>query len=435
MPAFGRCSKNKEVTMRQVATPPASQGEKLSARRPRPVRYVPPLQLLFGFFRHIWPIPHIWLPHYGRWGAVTLRDDVEEVLSRPDIFTVPYASEMTRLTDGSPPGTPFILAMDDPARHDEQLVRVMKVFRRSDAVGVGETAYRNASAIVRQSNGRLDAVRELITGIPLDICESYLGVPIPDRRSIAEALVWLSWHLFGVPPIVQNDHVDELTNVLRDAVDNAIRAERKLPVDPNSKTVIGRLMATEPRDSEVRAFLIGLITGFVPTNTIAGGHILELLLNHPGMLKAACAAAQAGDDILLWQCLFEALRYNPINLGPFRLCEQDYVIAANTRHRTRIRAGTTVLASTMSAMFDCTRVDKPYVFTPSRPGFDRLHFGFGMHWCLGAFVAQAQLTQTFKALLLQPGLERARGPDGRMQNWPKTLFPQHLVVQFQVKTP
>ncbi|KXU95313.1 hypothetical protein CR51_25280 [Caballeronia megalochromosomata] len=407
----------------------------LSSRRPAPVRYVPPLQYLLGVLRYVWPIPH-WVlptPRLHRFAAVLLREDVEEVLSRPDIFTVPFAGEMRRLADGSWPGTPFILGMDDVREHDEQLVRLMNVFRLDDVGIVSEIAQRHASLTVDAvKGGELDAIEKLITDVPLDICVEYLGVPIKDRRSFTEALVGLSGHLFGLPPIEQKPDVDAKADIVRQVVDDAIHAARR--AGPSESTVMGRLMGVERRDSEVRAFLLGLIVGFVPTTTIAGGHILEMMLRAGGMLRMTRAAALEGDEALLGQCLFEALRYMPINCGPFRLCEKDYVVAANYWRRKRIREGTFVLACTMSAMFDCSRVQQPFVFTPGRPSVDRLQFGLGLHWCVGAFIAQAQLVQTFKPLVIQHGLGRARGSAGHLRRWPKSIFPQHLVVRIPGKS-
>jgi cytochrome P450 len=185
-------------------------------------------------------------------------------------------------------------------------------------------------------------------------------------------------------------------------------------------------------DDIIRAFILGLIVGFVPTNTLAGGHILEMLLRRRGFLEEAVAAAQAGDDILLGRCLFEALRFKPINWGPFRVCAKDYVLAANTAHKQRIRKGTRVLVCTMSAMFDNSKIKHPYLFLPERPAFDYMHFGFGLHWCVGAFVAQAQLVQTFKPLLLEADLRRAPGRAGKLKRWAGSpIFPRSLVVEFQ----
>ena len=56
--------------------------------------------------------------------------------------------------------------------------------------------------------------------------------------------------------------------------------------------------------------------------------------------------------------------------------------------------------------------------------------GSGMHWCIGRYIAEAQITQTFKPLLQQPGLRRARGKAGRMRR--HSLFPAHLRMVFDV---
>ena len=56
-------------------------------------------------------------------------------------------------------------------------------------------------------------------------------------------------------------------------------------------------------------------------------------------------------------------------------------------------------------------------------------FGFGLHWCIGAFLAAAQITQTFKPLLKKRGLRPVDGPDGKLQRI--GLMPQHLTVEFK----
>jgi cytochrome P450 len=390
----------------------------------RPDRYVPPLQILLGMARVLLPIPSL----FG-WAAVMLRDDVEEVLSRPDVFPVPFAEQMAWLNDGSSPGTPFILGIDDLAAHDSQLPLIMEAFRRSDADRVGDIAGRSARAIVAEARGRLEAIGGLITRIPLDVCVEYLGVKIPDYDTFTRAVLVLSGHLFGLPPIGKNEDANEKAVLVRDVVDQAIRNERMHP--SGGETVIARLVRSEGADPLVRAILMGLIVGFVPTNTLAGGNILDMLLRRRAFLEASRAAARQGDDILLSRCLFEALRFKPINIGPFRLCATDYIVAEGTPRAKRIRAGTKVLACTMSAMFDHHKVHHPFVFVPGRPASDFMHFGFGMHWCVGAFIARAQIVQTFKPLLLLQELQRDDGPAGKLKLWPRSVFPQSLTVKLK----
>jgi cytochrome P450 len=172
-----------------------------------------------------------------------------------------------------------------------------------------------------------------------------------------------------------------------------------------------------------------MITGFVPTNTMAAGHMLEMLLRRPDFMARARSAALAGDDELLKRCLFETMRFMPLNLGPFRECVRDHTIAAGSRRAKTIPAGSKLLASTQSAMFDERHVDKPFNFNPDRPASQYMLFGYGPHWCTGAFIAEAQITQTLKALLVKQNLRRAPGPAGLLQLLGP--FPEHLTVEFE----
>ena len=117
----------------------------------------------------------------------------------------------------------------------------------------------------------------------------------------------------------------------------------------------------------MRAILMGMVTGFVPTNTMAAGHMLEMLLRRPNFMARARAAALANDDDLLSRCLFEAMRFKPLNPGPFRDCLEDYVVGADTPRATKIRAGMKVLVSTQSAMFDPRVVKSPRRFQSGPP--------------------------------------------------------------------
>ncbi|HZP85797.1 MAG TPA: cytochrome P450 [Burkholderiales bacterium] len=371
------------------------------------------------------------LPRLGGLTIVSRYDDVAEVLNRPDVFKVPFDEEIPLLNDGERPGTNFILGIDNVKAHDEQLRFLMAAFRRSD---IADVVVPRARAIAEANLARqplqFDAIGELITRVPLELCTQYYGVPIPgDLRTFAYATIDLSGHLFGPPPVngTASAQVFSAARYVRVVLDAAIAARTASETTP-----LGRLLSLQTKapqqlsDKHIRAFLTGMIVGFVPTNTLAGGHILEMLLDHPSYLKQAQSAALVGDDDLLWRVLLEALRFKPHNFGPFRICERDYVLAADTFYAARIKAGGRVLASTMSAMFDARHVDAPRRFIPGRPASDYMMFGHGIHWCVGAYIAQAQLTQTFKALLRKGRLERVAGESGKTRR--RGFFPDRLNV-------
>src|SRR5262249_8156848 len=120
-------------------------------------------------------------------------------------------------------------------------------------------------------------------------------------------------------------------NCVRELIDRSIHNAKH--ARDRSTTIIARLIDMQekgkgdPSDELIRAELFGMLTGFVPTNTLASGNVLDTLLSRPDFMRQAQEAAHADDDELLWRCLYETLRFTPINPGPFRRCATDYTIA------------------------------------------------------------------------------------------------------------
>jgi cytochrome P450 len=81
-----------------------------------------------------------------------------------------------------------------------------------------------------------------------------------------------------------------------------------------------------------------------------------------------------------------------------------------------------------SAVMDRRRFQSPTKFDPERDASDGLLFGYGLHRCIGAPIAEAQIVQTLKPLLRQRGLRAAPGRRGKLQTIGP--FPEHLFVQF-----
>lgn len=384
-------------------------------------------RLPFAFIRRFWPVAKV-----GSWAFISRYDDVRQALADDAVVAVPFGPKVEALNDGPN----FLLGMANDAQYQWLHKATAAVFPPSDNPNiVAPLAYRHASAILGRSAGRLDAVQNLITLVPTRICEDYYGVAVPDEIAFGKWTIAMSTYMFGDPG--DNPKVARCAlaagSLVRPLVDAALAKARATPDGPD--TIARRLVraeADDPRltDAYKRAILIGMMTGFVPTNTMAAGHILEMLLRRPDMLRAAQHAVRAHDDDLLERCLFEAMRFMPLNPGPFRVIAKDYVVAPGTRRETRLKAGTKVLVGTQSAMFDPRKIVEPNAFEPSRPEDNYLLFGYGLHWCIGEPLARAQITQTLKPLLAQRNLRRAPGARGRLGKIGP--FPAHLEVAFDV---
>lgn len=411
---------------------------------------------VYAFLRTVLPslrlpgwqyIGNFTVPKLELWVLLTRDEDVREVLGRDDIFTVPWGKDVRLLNDGGEPGTPFILGLDTREPDEGRLYwhglkQVMQAFRRDDVENVVRPmAARRASQIVQDAgHGPFDVIQGLFVEVFIDTCERYFGVPVAQssRAVFFQWTVAVSGLLFGPP--YERDHAWQTADAGADRVaklvDIAIAsAIEKVDSGAPEDVVLHRLARQHLDDPKamdwltMRAIMVGMIMGSVPTNALSAGHILEILLSRPEAMEAAHAAAHGGDDAQLSRCLFEAMRFKPLNPGPWRRCQKDYVVARGTPRQTRIREGTVVLASTQSAMLDPRNVDRPGHFDGTRDPANSLLFGHGLHWCVGKAIADAQITQAFKALLRHEGrLSRTPGADGRMKLL--GLFPEHLFVQF-----
>jgi len=419
----------------QAAGEPVASSAAMAGEEPTAPRYEPPprrafvdllARLIVAFvrwyaaaFREIWPLSVLWpAPSLLGIRLLVRYDHVVEALGRPDVFKVPFGEEMARLNDGVEPGTgtPFLLGIDNPVEHVKQARCLMARLELPDIPKVARMSFDAGQKLLRQGTHPFEAIHGLITAVPIEVCRSYFGIPIEkaNAQRFAAASIVLSGHLFGKPPIKRSKQwpkptpEDKAGDYVRFFVNRAIKMGAP-------DTVAAKL--SDLSEARARAILMGMVVGFVPTNTLAGGHILDVLLSKVEAMDAAVNAARAGDDDRLWQCLIEALRLRPINLGPFRVCEGAYRFDT-----TSIAHGKRVWAMTASAMRDSQRIDKPDRFNPQRTASSYLHFGFGMHWCIGAMLARAQLTQTFKALLRHGKLTRTSALKYR------GLFPDSLTI-------
>jgi cytochrome P450 len=385
----------------------------------------PAFPVLAGLLRFFRPI--LLLRRRGL-AVVTRYDDVQEVLSRDREFPVPFGRKFVEM---DPEGANFVLGMADTPEYRAVHAAIMRAFDVADLPRIGAIARETAEAKLRAGRGRIDAIADLITFVPMEIVRQYYGVAAedPDFALWTIAMSGYSFAPASLEPALRPAAMAAAARVAP-VLDAAIAAAKHSP-DPG--TIVGRLVAAQAEtplltDAAIRASLSGMITGFVPTNTMAGGHILEMLLRRADMLQAATAAAQAGDADLLCRCLFEAMRFKPLNPGPFRTTAEDTVLAAGTRRATLIPKGTAVWAMTYAASFDPRRVPKPGLFDPWRSLSDTMMFGFGQHWCIGYVLARRQITETFAPLLRAGRLQRAAGPRGQPSLF--GVFPEHQHVTY-----
>jgi Dyp-type peroxidase family len=378
---------------------------------------------------------------------ITRDAQVRQILTQPDIFAVPFGLEMGELAGG----VTFALGLDGPAQQRQNAI-VRRIIRPAkDIELITRLTRRFAEALLENSKGQIDAINELFKRTATEVCSRYFGISVEDPDAFADWIIACSTLLFGDPygdpkiRRVASGGAERLNILLNDAIARAKRnpLAKTLTMD-TADTLLDRLIllqrdapVNDPvSDGEIRAILFGVVTGFVPTNTLAAGKMLDELLRHPEAFNEAILAAKGGPDgrERLKKILLEAARLNPaISPGVWRYCAHGAVLEVDGKARN-IPAGSLLLVSTMSAMRDKRAIPQPRRFWPDRVDANGnavepdLLFGAGTHECLGKYLAIEQITEMFAALLRQSGIKRAAGKAGKLQSIGP--YPRNLEMAF-----
>ncbi len=358
---------------------------------------------------------------------VTRFEDVQEVLSRDNVFQVVYGPKMRVITGGND----FFLGMQDSPEYARDVAHMRTVIRREDVPErIVPFVQKEASALVAAAGRELDIVKQLSKAVPARWVGDYFGCPPTSEQELAEwgsaIFAFLFTDLNNDPAVGQK--AKDAAAGARQWLDRTIAQRKANPVSTDD--VLGRCLALQSiqvpgmDDIGIRNNLLGLLTGAIPTTSKCCAQALDQLLDRPEQLKGAQDAALANNDALLAKYVFEALRFNPNNPGVFRNTAEDYTLAKGSLHATLIPKGTVVLPATQSAMFDERIVDQPNEFRIDRPSYLDMHFGYGLHTCFGQYINRVQIPGILKPVLQRPGLRRA----GDLQfDGP---FPSSLLVQF-----
>ena len=364
---------------------------------------------------------------------VTLAADVKEVLGDPRRFTVGlYGPKMEAVTG------PFILGIDPGELYDHDHAAMDRAVRREDMAGLGDAMLGYARELVARAGGQIDVVTELADPAIDRSITAYFGTPGPDTptqlRWARDVFQELFINVGNLPTVRERalasaaewrPHLDGLIARRK----TALEAGEDVPDDVLTRLL--RFQAEgEPNfhDISIRHNILGNVTGWIPTISNAFPRALDELLRREDELEAAQEAARAGDRKRVGAYIFEASRFNPQNFALLRYVPADTVIAEGTDRAQSVKAGSTVLAATLSAMHDPAAVSDPDEFRVDRPWSEYMLFGHGMHTCYGQQIVRNQLPALATALLEGPTIQRARGDAGELRfDGP---FPSGMSVRF-----
>lgn len=389
------------------------------------------LQLLLWLARELKPVFRL---RGFTW--VTRSEDVKQILAQADTFRVPYGMEMTELSGGSY----FVLGTDGPAQERQNGI-IRDILLPEDRVKVIEWASRYSDALVEGGAGRLDVIADFAVRVPTEICRRYFGLDFSNPNAFADWSLSLSALLFADPTGDGKTRQLALLGAsrLRHVIDVAIERAKVRDLrhaafaDLTLVERLVRLREVKPEQElgydEIRAILLGLVVGFIPTNSLAAGNMFEELFGQSAALTLARKAAREGDRETMRGIVQEAGRLNPaLAPGQWRIADREVTIAAGTRYARTIPKGELLMVATASALRDRRAYDRPGRFELGRDHQGSLVFGHASHRCLGEHLSLTILTEMFIILFRQPNLRLASDRHGKMQR--AGYFPRRFDVVY-----
>jgi cytochrome P450 len=244
--------------------------------------------------------------------------------------------------------------------------------------------------------GEADLVAEFTKGFPLAVICRLLGLPVSDEANFQRYAMALI--AFAFVPEEALDAAAKFNVYLGPLLEQ----RRAHPGDDLlSQLAVGELGDARLTDEEVMTFVRVIFATGTDTTYNAVGSLIHALLTHPETVEPvrqdASARAAAIEELVRWN--------GPVGVLP-RICPADVDLLGQP-----VPAGSTVLVGLASANRDPAVFDRPDDFDIERDLSGHIAFGFGQHFCLGAWLARAEMDVAIEVLLERlPGLKLTEEP-------------------------
>jgi cytochrome P450 len=262
-------------------------------------------------------------------------------------------------------------------------------------------------------DGAVDFVSAVAKPYPSLVIATVLGAPLADAPRLHE---WSNWvqRQFDAPTLMaERPRIERNVVELHDYLDELLAARREDPGDD----LVSQLLAARAEDGdrlsdvELLNLVLDVLIGGIDTTQSQLAHAVRLLAEHPdqwALLREDPAGRAAG-------AVEEALRYEPITPFTARILTKDVEYRDVSFPRD-----TVLLICAHSANRDVPAGDA-FDIVASRDAGKPLTFGAGIHYCLGANLARAELREGLRliaervasiALDGQPAYEGVQGVYG-----------------------
>ncbi|WP_438000052.1 cytochrome P450 [Sorangium sp. So ce185] len=325
----------------------------------------------------------------GMW-AVTRYEDVLFVMKNPGLFS----SEGFKVAWQPPwvgynPFANSMLAMDPPA-HTRLRGLIHRAFGAATVARIEPRLRAVATELTNRLVEEADFVEAFAHPLPAFAIGEILGL---DHALHARFKRWADDIVSITPELPSPEDAQRVKTTLAELTGylmEVIAKRRRAPVDDTvSDLVRAELDGQRLTDAEIVEFLVTLLIGGLETTTHLLSNSLLFLADHPDMMERLHA-----EPGLISLFVEEMLRYDgPVQTLP-RIATADVVLSGVTVPR-----GALVLPIMASANRDEARFKDPDRFDLHRGSQGGLHFGHGVHFCIGAALARMEARVALEAVM------------------------------------
>ncbi|MBX7549171.1 cytochrome P450 [Streptomyces sp. NPDC004232] len=349
----------------------------------------------------------------GGFWALTGYEDISQVyLDHTD-----FSSESGPMLGGSfrsekDPSAGLMMVATDLPRHRMIRQQLHWAFGQDMLRKVMEQVTRLVTAALERAlaDGGCDFATDVAPELPAGAVMAITGVSYED----AHELIGMTRRMIGFrDPHFADPAEDERLILAMTQADifeffaEVLRARRKNP----GPDLISRLLKAEMNgrawtEDEILYNCMNIAVGGNETSSYTACSGLEALIGHPEQY-----AELRHKPGLLDSAVNEILRWSSTNLYVRRGALRDVEVGGRT-----IRSGDVVTLWNASANRDAKQFTDPETFDLARTPNRHLSYGAGLHRCIGAMLAQTELSVVFRAIADLPVTAALSGPVQRLRS-------------------
>jgi cytochrome P450 len=239
------------------------------------------------------------------------------------------------------------------------------------------------------ADGRLDFVEAFAKPYPSLVIAEVMGAPLKDAPRLHHWSNWIQRQFDAASLTEERGLIEQAVAEFYAYEDELIAARRPAPGDDLISSLIQAEDAGDRLShDELRNLILNILVGGVDTSQSQLAHAVRLLAEHPDQWEQLrgdpCGLALAAVD--------EALRYEPITPFTARITTDEVEYRGVT-----FPPGSIVLISAWHANRDGIG-DDDFDIAAERPRSRALTFGAGIHYCVGANLARAEMQEAIAFL-------------------------------------